>query len=129
MKTRFDQSEDDSYYMGSTDNYIPLWLRPPAYLSPCLQRSSLEQSLHSHDAAYPAADSTPSTSVKSLKATTGEAVQHCPARAAATTWFDESKRGERDAGEAEAAALHPVSLPAWPVTNVLQKLGRRCGQH
>lgn len=68
-------------------------------------------------------------SVESLKVTSGEATEHSPARAAATTGLDESKRGERDTWEAEAAGLHTVPLSVWPVTNVLQRLDRRCRQH
>ncbi|KAL9123926.1 MAG: hypothetical protein Q9217_006693 [Psora testacea] len=101
IKTRLDQSKDDCRYNGSTNNNIPLSLRSPDHLPPSVQRSILGQSLHYDETAHPAADPTPSPhirsptpsmSVEALKATSGEAVQHSFAQAAATTGSDENNR-------------------------------------
>ncbi len=121
MKTGTNQVEDGGHYSGSSDNVIPLSLRSPDTLSPSVEQSIPGQSPHHNEVVHPAADPapsprirspTPAMSAESLRAMSGEAVQDSSARPAATAGLDESKRRERNTGEAEAAGLHPVPLSA-----------------
>jgi len=123
MKTGTEQSKDGDHCSGSSDDVIPLSLRSTNASPPSVERSVSGQSQHNGDVVHPAADPTPSLrilslppsmNVQRLTATSGEAVQDSSAPTAATAVLDESKRRERNGGEAEALGKHPVLLSALP---------------